>query len=204
MSFANSSAPRCSSQSAIILSLSISTSIPCNHHALVRGNALLFEGVCIAHRQCLPPLCKRPLPEVASLFDHSSMRGAERRWKFERCRSLCLRGRLAGCEDPLQAHRSQPSLENETLSSFAILISRRPTSISVAGQPTVNVTPRSRHHDIGLSSISSGAVSPARTDDSSTRLYASRGSSSAHLVSPSTSRAAGHSVTDDDQRLAHG
>jgi hypothetical protein len=40
------------------LSLSISTSTPCNHHALVRGNALLFEGVCIAHRQCLPPLCK--------------------------------------------------------------------------------------------------------------------------------------------------
>jgi hypothetical protein len=108
---------------------------------------------------------------------------------------------------------ASPSLENETLSSFAILISRRPTSISVAGQPTFNVTPRSRHHDIGLSSRSSGAVSPASTDDSSTRLYASRGSSpitamvwraSAHLVSSSTSRGRGHSVTDDDQRLAHG
>ena len=37
------------------------------------------------------------------------------------------------------------SLENETLSSFAILISRRPTSISIAGQPTFKVTPRSRH-----------------------------------------------------------
>jgi hypothetical protein len=94
---------------------------------------------------------------------------------------------------------ASPSLENETLSSFAILISRRPTSISVVGQPTFNVTPRSRHHDIGLSSRSSGAVSPASTDDSSTRLYASRGSSpitamawraSAHLVSSSTSRAA--------------
>ena len=105
------------------------------------------------------------------------------------------------------------SLENETLSSFAILISRRPTSISVAGQPTFKVTPRLRHHDIGLSSISSGVVSPASTDDSSTRLYASRGSSpitamawraSAHLVGSSTSRASGHSVTDDDQRLAHG
>ena len=91
------------------------------------------------------------------------------------------------------------SLENETLSSFAILISRRPTSIWVAGQPTFKVTPRLRHHDIGLSSISSGAVSPASPDDSSMRLYASRGSSpitamawraSAHLVSSSTSRAA--------------
>src|ERR1700730_12757369 len=93
---------------------------------------------------------------------------------------------------------ASPSLENETLSSFAILISPWPTSISVAGQPTFNVTP-DRHHDIGLSSISSGAVSPVSTDDSRTRLYASRGSSpitamvwraSAHLVISSTSRAA--------------
>jgi hypothetical protein len=73
------------------------------------------------------------------------------------------------------------SLENETL-SFAILISRRPTSISVAGQPTFKVTPRLRHHDIGLGSVSSGAVSPASTDDSSTRLYASRGSSPINIM----------------------
>src|SRR5260370_42025098 len=62
-----------------------------------------------------------------------------------------------GGADPV----ASTSLENETLSSFAVLISRRPTSISVAGQPTFKVTPPSRHHDIGLSSISSGAVSPA-------------------------------------------
>jgi hypothetical protein len=70
----------------------------------------------------------------------------------------------------------------------------------------------SRHHDIGLSSIASGAVSPASTDDSSARLYASRGSSpiTAMAWRPSASgqfvdqSRRGHSVTDDDQRLAHG
>ena len=107
---------------------------------------------------------------------------------------------------------ASPSLENETLSSFAILISPWPTSISVAGQPTFNVTP-DRHHDIGLSSISSVAVSPASADDSSTRLYASRGSSpiTAMAWRPSASgqfvdqSRCGHSVTDDDdQPLAHG
>jgi hypothetical protein len=124
----------------------------------------LFEGVCIAHRQCLPPLCKSAITGSSQpIRSPRRMRGAERRWKFERCRSLCLRGKLAGCEDPLQAHRSQPSLENETLSSFAILISRRPTSISVAGQPTVNVTPRSRHHRLKLDILRCGFLPPAPT-----------------------------------------
>ena len=62
------------------------------------------------------------------------------------------------------------SFENGMLSSFAILSSRRPTSISVAMQPYFRVTPRSRHQDAGRSSMSCEVVSPASTDDSSTRL----------------------------------
>jgi hypothetical protein len=62
------------------------------------------------------------------------------------------------------------SLENAMLSSLAILISRRPTSIPETAQPYFSVTPRSRHHAAGLSSISCEAVSPAKTDESSTRL----------------------------------
>src|SRR5258708_36029691 len=62
------------------------------------------------------------------------------------------------------------SLENATLSSFAILISRRPTSIPVARQPYFKVTPRSRHHAAGLASISCDAVSAASTYEHSTRL----------------------------------
>ena len=49
-------------------------------------------------------------------------------------------------------------------------IELRPTSISVATQPYFRVTPRSRHHDAGFSSMSCEAVSPASTDDNRTRL----------------------------------
>jgi hypothetical protein len=55
---------------------------------------------------------------------------------------------------------------------------------------------------------------PASTDDTSTRLYASRASSPINRDGMATERASGqllvdqsrrgHSVTDDDQRLAHG
>ena len=60
--------------------------------------------------------------------------------------------------------------ENSTLSSPAIFSSLRPTSISVARQPYFKVTPRSRHQLAGLSSISGDAISPASTEDNSTRL----------------------------------
>ena len=72
---------------------------------------------------------------------------------------------------------------------------------------------RLRHHDIGLSSISSGAVSPASTDDSSTRVVCEPRLIADHRDGMATERASGqfvdqsrrgHSVTDDDQRLAHG
>jgi hypothetical protein len=63
--------------------------------------------------------------------------------------------------------------------------------------------------DIGLSSISSSAVSPASTDDSSKRAAAHRrlpdGMASERASGQFVDQSRrGHSVTDDDQRLAHG
>jgi hypothetical protein len=135
-----------------------------------------------------------PLPEVASLSITSSMRGAERRRKFERCRSRCLRGRLAGCCDWRDAaisakirsvhiqpqrrgsrsqhkpgKRNAPIVRDLDFTAADIDLGCRAADL----QGNAPIAPQ----DIGLSSISSGAVSPASTDDSSTRLYASRGSS---------------------------
>ena len=73
-------------------------------------------------------------------------KGIEKGFLLERTRRVLSRSGV----EPV----ASTSLENATLSSFAILSSRRPTSMSVTAHPYFSVTPRSLHQSAGLSSIS--------------------------------------------------